>query len=119
MRAQPEQGGIRNWSCKKRWSKRAEVAQKEILWSLFITCQLAITFTCQHDQPVGVCSGRLTKKGGGVLGAGTAKKGVLGASPTRRKGGLRYGSCNKWGSLPRHIHVPVLDIYVSGGLHIC
>ena len=29
---------------------------------------IIFTFTCQHDQLVGVCSGRLKK--GGVLGAG-------------------------------------------------
>ena len=39
-------------------------------------------------------------------------KGVLGAGPTRnRGGGLSCGSGKKGGSLPRHI--PVLDIYAS------
>ena len=52
------------------------------------------------------------KGGGGVLGAGTARKrGVLGAGPTRKKGGLRCGSGQKGGSLPQHI--PILNIYVS------
>ena len=61
-----------------------EVAQKGVLGAyLFII----FTFTCQHDQLVGVCSGRLKKggglrcgsnlKGGGVLGAGQVKKGGL------------------------------------------
>ena len=36
---------------------------------------------------------------------------VLGAGQTRKKGGLRYGSGKKEGSLPRHI--PILNIYVS------
>ena len=51
-----------------------EVAQKGVLGAyLFII----FTFTCQYDQLVGVCSGRL-KKGGGISGAGTARKrGVL------------------------------------------
>ena len=44
-----------------------EVAQKAVLWAyLFII----FTFTFQHEQPVGVCSGRLKN------GAGTARKGV-------------------------------------------
>ena len=43
-----------------------EVAQKGVLGAdLFII----FTFTCQYDQLVGVCSGRLKR---GVLGAGTA-----------------------------------------------
>ena len=70
-----------------------EVAQKGVLGVyLFII----FIFTCQYDQLVGVCSGRL--KGGGVLGAGTARKmGVLGAGQTRKKGGLRCGSGQKKG----------------------
>ena len=53
---------------------------------------IIFTFTCQHDQLVGVCSGRLkkgglrcgsnSKKGGGVLGAGQVKKGVFTAAHT-------------------------------------
>ena len=40
---------------------------------------IIFTFTCQYDQLVGVCSGRL-KKGVLALGAGTARKrGDLGA----------------------------------------
>ena len=71
-----------------------EVAQKGVLGAyLFII----FTFTCQYDQLVGVFR-QAEKKGGGVLGAGTARKrGVLGAGQTRRKGGLRCGSGQKRG----------------------
>ena len=44
---------------------------------------IIFTFTCQHDQLVGVCSGRL--KGGGGLRCGHSSK----------KGGLRYESNSK------------------------
>ena len=48
----------------------SKVGQKWILGAyLFII----LTSICQHDQLVGVCSGRL-KKGGGVLGAGAAAR---------------------------------------------
>ena len=60
-----------------------EVAQKGVLGAcLFII----FTFTCQYDQLVGVCSGRLKK---GALGTGTARKGggILGAGQTRKRGG--------------------------------
>ena len=69
-----------------------EVAQKGVLGAyLFII----FTFTCQNDQLVGVCSGRLKR---GVLGAGKARKrGVLGAGQTLKKGGLRCGSGPKRG----------------------
>ena len=64
-----------------------EVAQKgETTGSLFI---YYLYFFCQHDQSVGVCSGRLKKWG---LSCGSAKQ----------KGG---------GSLPRRKHI--LDLYVS------
>ena len=64
---------------------------------------IIFTFTCQHDQLVGVCSGRLKK---GVLGAGLRAQlekggGVLGAGPTRKKGGLRCMSGQKRGG-PYH-----------------
>ena len=66
---------------------------------------LSFTFSCQHDQPVGVCSGRL-KGGGGGLRCGHNPK----------KGGLRCGSGKKGGSLPRGslpMNIPILDIHVS------
>ena len=56
-----------------------EVAQKGVLGAyLFII----LTFTCQYDQLVGVCSGRL-------------QKGGLRCGHNWKKGGLRYGSNSK------------------------
>ena len=58
-------------------------------------------------------SGSKKKGGGGVLGTGNVKKGVLGTGQARKRGGggLRHGSGKKGGSLLRHIRV--LDIYAS------
>ena len=71
---------------------------------------ISFTFTCQHDQLVGVCSGRLRKGGGVLVRAQLQGGGVLGAGPTRKRGILCAGQVKK-GSLPRHI--PILNIYVS------
>ena len=78
-------GGLRCVYNPKKGAFITEVAQKGVLGAyLFII----FTFTCQHDQLVGVCSGRLkkgdlrcgsnSKKGGGVgLRCGSGKKGGL------------------------------------------
>ena len=69
-----------------RLSKLYKVAQKGVLGAyLFIN----FIFTCQHDQLVGVCSGRLKnvgprcgyslKWGGGLRCGSNSKRGVLGA----------------------------------------
>ena len=54
--------------------------------------QLPLPFSCQHDQLVGVYSDRL-KKRGRRHGSGSKKGGgVLGTGPARKKGGgLRHG----------------------------
>ena len=71
---------------------------------------IVFTFTCQYGRLVGCVLEGL--KGGGVLGADTARtRGVLGAGPARKKGGPRCGSGKKAGSFSRHIHG--LNIYVS------
>ena len=92
MRQQPEKSGIWNWFCKKRVLE-TEVAQNGGGGAGVLGAYLFIifTFTCQHDQPVGVCSSRL-KKGGGVLGAGTTrKKGDRRSGPNSKKGDLGAG----------------------------
>ena len=49
----------------------SKVGQKWILGAyLFII----LTSICQHVQLVGVCSGRLKKGGGGLIGAGAAAR---------------------------------------------
>ena len=83
-----------------------DVAQKGVLGAYLL---ITLTFSCQHDQLVGVYSDRL-KNRGHRHGSGP-KRGVLGPGQARKKGGLRHGSGQKWGSLLRHI--PVLGIYVS------
>ena len=65
-----------------------DVAQKGFLGAYVL---ITLTFSCQHDQLVGVYSDRLTNRG------------------------LRHGSGQKGGSLLRHI--PVLGIYVSAPTH--
>ena len=63
----PKKGEFRTDFVKER-VLGTEVAQKGVLGAyLFII----FTFTCQYDQLVEVCSGRLKR---GVLGAGTARK---------------------------------------------
>ena len=58
---------------------------------------IIFTLTCQHDQLVGVCSGRM--KGGGGLRCGhSSKRGVLGAGPTRKRGLIGAGQVKKRGS---------------------
>ena len=56
------------------------------------TILVIFTFTCQHDQLVGVCSGRLKK---GVSGVAQLEKG--GAGPTRKGGILGVGHVKKGG----------------------
>ena len=65
-----------------------EVAQKGVLWTLGLGSLLFIIFTFiwQHDQLVGVCSGRL-KKGGLSLGLGQVRCGH-----SSKKWGLGCGS---------------------------
>ena len=70
---------------------------------------ITLTFSCQHDQLVGVYSDRLQNRG--LRHGSGQKRGVLGTGQARKKGGLRHGSGQKGGSLLRHI--PVLGIYVS------
>ena len=70
---------------------------------------ITLTFSCQHDQLVGVYSDRLKNRG--LRHGSGQKRGVLGTGQARKKGGLRHGSGQKGGSLLRHI--PVLGIYVS------
>ena len=73
------------------------------------TILVTFSFTCQHDQLVGVCSGRL-KKGG--LRCGTARKGGCGSNS--KKGDLRCGSAKKKGGLYNGTYpVHTLNIYVS------
>ena len=56
-------------------------------WEL-IYLFIIFNFTCQHDQLGCVCSGKLQGGGGGGLRCGhSSKRGVLGASPSRKTGG--------------------------------
>ena len=104
----PKRGEFRTFFLVKREVLGSKVGQKWILGAyLFII----LTSICQHDQLVGVCSGRLKKWGGPRCGRCCSTKGVLGGRVQLDKGGLRCGSGKKGGSLP--LHTPVLDIYVS------
>ena len=57
---------------------------------------ITLTFSCQHDQLVGVHSDRLKNW---CPRHGSGKKGVLGTGQARKKGGLRHGSGQKRGGL--------------------
>ena len=74
MRTQPKTVGSADWSCKKRGSQEHKLHNMGFLGAYVF---IIVTFTCQHDQPVMMCSGRLKR---GVLGTDTIRtKGVLGA----------------------------------------
>ena len=64
-----KKGGIRCVYSPKKGEFRNGFVKRVLGAYLFII----FTFTCQHDQLVGVCSGRL-KRNVPVLGAGTARK---------------------------------------------
>ena len=59
-----------------------EVAQKGVLGAYVF---IIFTFTCQYDQLVGVCSGRL--KRGGIRYRHSSKKGGLRCGSHSKKGG--------------------------------
>ena len=65
-------GGPKNWFCKKD----NLMLHKRGFWELIY--YLPLLFSCQHDQLVGVCSDRLTKRG------------------QVKKGGLYYGTYLYW-----------------------
>ena len=56
---------------------------------------ITLTFSCQHDQLVGVYSDRLKNRG--LRHGSGQKRGVLGTGQARKKGGLRHGSGQKRG----------------------
>ena len=98
MRLQPKKGEFRTGFVKRERERESYMnwsCSKGVIGSLFI---YYLYFYLSTWLIGGVCFGRL-------------EKGVLGAGPTRRKGGLRCGSGKNGGSLPWH--VPILNIYVS------
>ena len=69
-RAQPEKGGLRYVYNPKKGEFRTDFVKERVLGTdvvqkgvLGAYLFIIFTFTCQYDQLVGVCSGRL-KKGG-------------------------------------------------------
>ena len=69
-----------------------DVAQKGVLGAYLL---INLTFSCQHDQLVGVYSDRLKNRG--LRHGSGLKRGVLGTGQARKKGGLRHGSGQKRG----------------------
>ena len=69
-----------------------DVAQKGVLGAYLL---ITLTFSCQHDQLVGVYSDRLKYRG--LRHGSGPKRGVLGTGQARKKGGLRHGSGQKRG----------------------
>ena len=69
-----------------------DVAQKGVLGAYLL---ITLTFSCQHDQLVGVYSDRLKNRG--LRHGSGQKRGVLGTGQARKKGGLRHGSGQKRG----------------------
>ena len=70
---------------------------------------VTFTFSCQHDQLVGVCSDKTIKE---VLGTGQAwKRVVLGKGPARKRGVLGMGQAWKKGGL--YTAHTCDDIYIS------
>ena len=69
-----------------------DVAQKGVLGAYLL---ITLTFSCQHDQLVGVYSDRLKNRG--LRHGSGLKRGVLGTGQARKKGGLRHGSGQKRG----------------------
>ena len=59
-----------------------DVAQKGVLGAYLL---ITLTFSCQHDQLVGVYSDRLKNRG--LRHGSGLKRGVLGTGPARKKGG--------------------------------
>ena len=69
-----------------------DVAQRGVLGAYLL---ITLTFSCQHDQLVGVYSDRLKNRG--LRHGSGQKRGVLGTGQARKKGGLRHGSGQKRG----------------------
>ena len=69
-----------------------DVAQKGVLGAYLL---ITLTFSCQHDQLVGVYSDRLKNRS--LRHGSGQKRGVLGTGQARKKGGLRHGSSQKRG----------------------
>ena len=102
----PKKGGLRHgheWkkgvlgtgTSRKRGKKTilvTDVAQKGVLGAYLL---ITLTFSCQHDQLVGVYSDRLKNRG--LRHGSGQKRGVLGTGQARKKGGLRHGSGQKRG----------------------
>ena len=97
-----KRGVLGTGTSRKRWVSRTglvkktilvtDVAQKGVLGAYLL---ITLTFSCQHDQLVGVYSDRLKNRG--LRHGSGLKRGVLGTGPARKKGGLRHGSGQKMG----------------------
>ena len=84
------------------------MAQKGVLGAyLFII----FTFTCQYDQLVGGCSGRLNK--GGLRCGQTRKRGVLGAGQTQKRGVLGAGQVKKGVFNAAHTYTEHMGVLVG------
>ena len=109
----PKNGGLKHGHESKKWGPRhgheskkgvlrtglvkntilvTDVAKKGVLGAYLL---ITLTFSCQHDQLVGVYSDRLKIRG--LRHGSGQKRGVLGTSQARKRGGLRHGSGQKRG----------------------
>ena len=87
-----EKGGVLRTGLVKKTIFVTDVAQKGVLGAYLL---ITLTFSCQHDQLVGVYSDRLKNRS--LRHGSGQKRGVLGTGQARKKWGLRHGSGQKRG----------------------